>query len=450
MKRAIKLSVLTLFGAFALTSCYKEEGILLEDWTTETHSEDATPDYDIVFNTDQVNRLDIVITADDWEAMQNDLESITGSSSGPGGGGTFSDETPIYVPCEWHFNGLQWYHVGIRYKGNSSLNNAGGVEKLPFRIKFDYFEDDYPEIDDQTFYGFNDLSMSSNYDDKSLLRERLACDLFREAGVPAPKTAFYEVYVDYGDGPVYFGLYTMVEVVFDAMLANQFGSGEGNCYKPDGDGASWSTSGFTLDDFEKKTNEDVADWSDIQAMYDVLHSSQRTSNPTQWRSDLDALFDTDLFLKYLAVNTVLQNWDTYGLMTHNYYLYHDPSDDLIKWIPWDNNESFQEGKMGGSLALDFSDVNAEDWPIIGYIYADDTYRATYNTYVESFIGGPFEPTKMANDFSTQHDIIEASVELEEDPYTYLDNSSDFDNAITELNNHCSSRESDVETYLATQ
>jgi hypothetical protein len=60
-------------------------------------------------------------------------------------------------------------------------------------------------------------------------------------------------------------------------------------------------------------------------MYDYLHASTRTSNPTQWEKDLEPEFDVDGFLKYLAVNTTIQNWDTYGRMTHNYYLYNDPA-----------------------------------------------------------------------------------------------------------------------------
>ena len=39
-----------------------------------------------------------------------------------------------------------------------------------------------------------------------------------------------------------------------------------------------------------------------------------------WRANLETVIDTNVFLKYLAVNTVVQNWDTYGRMTHNYYL----------------------------------------------------------------------------------------------------------------------------------
>jgi spore coat protein CotH len=137
-------------------------------------------------------------------------------------------------------------------------------------------------------------------------------------------------------------------------------------------------------------------------------------------------------------------------MTHNYYLYHDPSDDLIKWIPWDNNEAFQDGKMGGSPAFDFSDVSTDSWPLLGYIYADDVYRTQYNAYLETFTDGVFEPATMSALYSSESALIESSVDMESDPYTYLNSSADFDDAVTDLINHCSQRSTAVESYLATQ
>ncbi len=72
------------------------------------------------------------------------------------------------------------------------------------------------------------------------LREKVAGDVFRNAGLVASHTAFYTLYVDYGDGPVYFGVYTMVEEVDDTVLDTQFSDDDGNLYKPDGDGASFA------------------------------------------------------------------------------------------------------------------------------------------------------------------------------------------------------------------
>lgn len=466
------------------SSCYKEtfvaSGTGLEDWGTTTHSSSATPDYATVFNQNQVNRVDIVIDARYWTIMSNNIKDIYGGSTaggaagggaaaggpgggGPGGGGApttggvtavgggdnFSDQVPTYIPCSWFFNDKEWYNVGIRYKGNSSLSSGyqSGNGKLPFRVKFDYYADDFPEITGQTFYGFSDLSLSSNYNDASFMREKAATDLFREFGVSAPQSAFYELYVDYGEGPVYFGLYTFVEVVFDKMLASQFGSNTGNCYKPDGNGAAWSSANFSITDFEKKTNEAAGDWSDIWSVYDALHASTRTSNTSEYQTDLEAVFDVDLFLKYLAVNTTIQNWDTYGRMTHNYYLYNNPSNGLMSWIPWDNNEAFQEGNSGGSLAFELSEASLEDWPLISYLIDIPAYRATYDAYIDDFIHTAFEPTKMQAQYSTMKNLIESSVNKEITGYTYLTGSSDFDAAVTTIINHASTRYNAADAYL---
>lgn len=455
--------LLILLVITTLSSCYKEEFILpgddLSSWSSTTHSGSAQPDYDIVFDQEKVHRMDIVIDESDWEDMQSNLTSILGSSGTTGGqmggpGGTtgggmdnFSDETPIYVPCDVFYNGIQWYYVGIRYKGNSSLSSSysSGIDKLPFRLEFNYFDKEYPNISDQTFYGFQQLSLSNNYDDESLMREKVATDLFREFGVPAPYSSFYELYIDYGDGPVYFGLYTLVEIVFDTTLEKQFGSNTGNCYKPEDDGASFSAYNFNVYDFEKKNN-DESDWSDITAMYDALHSTTRTSDSEQWQSDLESVFDVDGFLKYLAVNSVIQNWDVYGNMPHNYYLYHDPSDDLLKWIPWDNNEAFQDGKMT-TYNLAYDGISAIDWPLIPYILGQANYEQQYKNYISDFINGAFEPSKMQTQYNANKLLIESYVEAESSPYSFVNNSSEFESAVNALISHCSSRYSTALSYV---
>ncbi len=437
----IKSIILSTSLLLILSSCYKEtvipSGEGLDDWSTTTHSYSATPDYDIVFPQDKVNRFDITISAENWSIMQDDLDDLYGTSSGPGG--SFPDETPVYIPCNIEFNGTNWYYVGIRYKGNSSLSAySNGTKKLPFRLDFNQFEDDYPEITGQTFYGFPALSMSSNYDDKSFIREKMGCDIFRDFGVPAPKAAFYEMYIDYGDGPVYFGLYTGVEVVFETMLASQFNSNTGNCYKPDGDGAAWSSSNFNLADFENKTTGTTGG-TDIQGIYDILHDDSRTSDPSSWKSQLESVFDVDGFLKYLAVNTTIQNWDTYGRMTHNYYLYNDPADGLMKWIPWDNNEAFQDGKMGGALSFEFTEISDNAWPMIKYIIGNTDYENDFKGHISNFIAGAFDPTTMQNTYAYWENIIQSSVESETSDYSFINNIGEFTSAIDELEAHVSAR-----------
>lgn len=406
-----------------------------------SHDNGFPADYDIVFEENKVHRIDIIFTSEEWDDMQDDLANKTAGGGGPGG--TFSSENPDYFPADIYYNGLEWKHVGVRYKGNSSLRANGG--KLPLRFDFDEFEDTYEGISNQRFYGFKELSLSSNYNDPSLVREATADQLFRDFGVPAVRTAYYEIWIDEGSGTSqYYGVYTMCEVIFDTFLKDYFGSKTGNCYKPDGDGAAFATSGFNLDDFELKTNEDANDKSDIQEMYDFLHSSTRTSNPAQWRSDLESVFDVDGFLKYLAANNTIQNWDTYGRMTHNYYLYHDPADGLIKWIVWDNNEAFQTGKRGGSLSFPMTEVGT-DWPLISFLIADETYETQYKAHVKSFIETTFSSSAMNTWYSNQETLLSTSANNERSGYSYVN--GQFSSAISTLKSHNTSRIAAANAYV---
>lgn len=455
-RKQLLIIIITVIST-TLFSCQKEifveDGDGRDDWTSATHSKLVSPNYVVVFDQAQVNRIDIVLSEKEFEIMQENLADILGSVSTSGGGPgagtqTFSEETPIYVPADFYFNGVQWYEVGVRYKGNSSLTSSynQGIGKLPLRFQFDYFKDEYPELTNQRFYGFKELSMSSNYNDESFMREKTGADLFKEFGVPAARSSYFKVYLDNGSGPEYLGLYTMMEVVFDTMLDDVFGSNTGNCYKPDGDGAKFSSNDFNLDDFEKKTNAGQADWSDIQEMYDAIHASNRTTDAAAWRAHLETIFDVDGFLKYLAVNNTIQNWDTYGNMTHNYFLYHDPADDLIKWIAWDNNEAFQTTGRNSPLSFSMSEVSS-DWPLISYIIDQPEYLQIYENYLDSFIKSAFLPSKMESQYTTFESLINSSATSERTGYTFLSSSASFSSAVVTIKNHCSTRSSAVGSYL---
>ncbi len=140
-----------------------------------------------------------------------------------------------------------------------------GIYKLPFRLNFDKFEDVFPGIKNQHFYGFKELSFSPSFRDQSLMREKVTPDIFRLAGIPAAQTAFYRVYIDFGSGLKYCGVYTVVEIPDDNMIKEQFGEEKGNIYKPES-----KLTGFILKEFDKKNNETAADYSDVIAFISAL------------------------------------------------------------------------------------------------------------------------------------------------------------------------------------
>ena len=430
---------------------YSDSVFVPTDWTTATHSKSGAANFSLVFDDSKVHRIDIVVTKNRWQLMLADMTKLYGAFgavSQPGGSSNVTDN-PIFVPSEVFYNGKQWYRVGVRFKGNSSLESTwkGGNYKMSFKLDFDQFENQYPQIDNQRFNGFKQLSLKNNFDDKSLLREKVAADIFRSEGMAVSNTAFYVVYVDYGDGPTYFGVYTLTEEVDDTVIKNQFANSKGNLYKPDGTAASFALGTYNTTELVKENNEDAADYTDIRALYDATHDATRTTDPAAWRTKLEKTFDTDVFLHYLATNTVIQNWDTYGKMTHNYFLYNVASTKKLTWIPWDNNEALQAGKQGGSLPMDFAGLTASQWPLIGYMYQDSVYKAKYKLYAKQVIEGSFKPATIQALYTKYAAMVEPYAITEKRGYSFLSSAADFTQAINALKTHASSRETVVRDYL---
>lgn len=407
------------------------------DWTDASHGKNATPDYQIVFPQDKVNTLEISMAPADWASIQKNVSSLYGTTFGAGGqqpgGGAFPNTEPDYVGVSMKFNGKEWYKVGFRLKGNSTLRNSWrrGIYKLPFRLNMDRYEDEFPQIEDQRFYGFKELSMSPGANDNSLIREKVGSDIFRAAGIPCSQTAFYKVYIDFGTGLKYCGVYTLVEVVDDTMVQNQFGDKRGNIYKPESNFQS-----FVAGQFGKKNNETENDFSDVQSTIAALNSGLRTTDTQQWQTNLEKTFNVEHYVKWLAVNTTMLNWDTYGRMAHNYYLYNAPGKGLT-WIPWDNNEALMNrGNEPYSISLSTTGAN---WPLIRFLMDDPVYNAKYKMYMKEFTGQVFTSAKMNGLFAKYHALISPFVigpeAIEQASYTHLPNNASFTNALETLKQH---------------
>ena len=459
IRTAVNLLYLVLLVIFI--SCSQDEEIAIDevieietpDWTEQSHGDKAEPNYLLIFPDDKVNRIDIKIEPENWKKMQADLVSNVGSGQGgPGQPPGDIEYDLLWVPCNIYFNDIQWYQAGIRYKGNSSLRTTyqRGIKKLPLKLDFDQFEDTYPAIKNQRFYGFKQLSLKNNFDDKSFMREKVASDLFREYGLVSPRTAFYKVYIDFGEGEEYFGLYTLVEEVDDTVIKTQYTDSKGNLYKPEGTGASFAKGSYSVSDMYKKTNETENDYSDIQQLYTIINSPERETSNELWKEKLNVVLDVPKFLKWLAANTTMQNWDTYGRMTHNYYLYNNPESGKLEWIPWDNNEAFQDGKMGGALSISLSEVG-NNWPIIRYIMNDKTWETEYKQNLSGFVNGFFNPGRVNIKYENYRKLIrEFAVgnSGEQSVYTFLNNDADFDAAVDFLKLHVEKRDAAVLQYIS--
>lgn len=404
-------------------------------WSNRSHGNEVAPNYKVVFNQNSVEVMEITMTSTTWTSIQNDVSGKLGYKFGsqnfdgnPGTGGE-----PQFFPVSIKCNNREWYKVGFRIKGNSSLwfTWVQGIYKLPFRLKFDKFEDKYPQIEDQRFYGFQELTFSPGVNDNSLLREKVAPDIFRRAGIPAARTAFYRVYIDFGAGKKFCGVYTMVEVVDDTMVKDQFGENHGNIYKPES-----HLQHFNEFEFPKKNNENTNDYSDVKNFIAALNSNLRNTDRALWRSNLEATFNVNHFLRWLAVNSVMNNWDAYGDIAHNFYLYNHSKNGLT-WIPWDLNDALKPHHDPRN-ELSHVDV-AEYWPLIRYLIEDPIYQEHYRRCMKEFVKNVFTEEKMNTLFEYNHHLIAPYVKgpesVEQGKYTNLQSLHDFDREMFSLKQH---------------
>ncbi len=339
---------------------------------------------------------------------------------------------PVWVPVTIHFAEGVWEEVGFRFKGNSTLSMGwrSGESGLPFKLDFDEFEDDNPALNNQRLYGFKQLSFAwSPQLDSSLQREKVTADIFRDAGVPSAETAFYAVYVDIGDGAgsKFWGIYTAIELPDDTLIETQFADDGGNMYKPAGNGASFAQGSFDEASFDKETNRGSG-YEDVLAVFDALHAETRLSDTAAWRVGLEAVFDVAGFLRWLAANTLLQNFDTYGILAHNYYLYADETAGQLVWIPWDNNIALlpsipmndsiramrqMVSNFGTALTLDL-DINPDRWPLIGFLMEDEQYRQRYLELVAEISSEVFTPERMIPVYEHNFEMLSDYMEAVED------------------------------------
>lgn len=410
-------------------------------WSEASHAADAAPDYDRMFPRDRVQRLDIAICSENFEAMVADLEALLGEvdaggrpGGGPPGDGPPAEDQgppvaleydPVYVPAVLTLDGRTWPGAGVRFKGNSSLRDSylARSEKMPLRLDTDRF-DHLAGSEDQRVWGFEHLVLNPGYSDPSCLRDVLAAEILEDLGVPAARTAFYGVWVDVGEGPEYWGLYTLVEDPDgDGFLDRVFGDDGGNLYKPEQGCADWTC--FDAADFAPERGDPEA--ADVEAAIEAL--LDESLEPEAWRAGLEARFDADGFLRWLATSTFMGSWDSYGNLPHNYYLYGDPTDGgRLAWIPWDHNMSLQEGKMP-LLDLDLADVG-DEWPLIRRLVDDPEYLAAYRAHLQDAAAGLMEPGRFEARAQALQDLVWDWVAAEEAPYTQLTSFEDFEGSVT--------------------
>ncbi|HEV8607866.1 MAG TPA: CotH kinase family protein [Tepidisphaeraceae bacterium] len=189
---------------------------------------------------------------------------------------------------------------------------------------------------DNTLNGMTAISIIFEGNERFLMAEAMAYDLYRRAGNAAPLADFLRLSVD---GRMA-GYHLMVENPNRSFIRRNKVDDSGNLYK-----IRWFGRGI-VGQHEKKTN--------LQSGHDdliaVVEQLRKTRGDEQWKV-IQENFNVNQVATYFAVNMVLSHWDGYF---NNYYTYHDPRKNKWEMYPWDQDKTwgFFDGIGGDEVFFD--------------------------------------------------------------------------------------------------
>ena len=161
-----------------------------------------------LFDTDELIQIDIQMEQEEWEEMLDNA---------------IAEE---YYACDVLINDQKLYNVGVRPKGNTSLSSIASnpdSDRYSLKLEFDHY------VDGQTCLGLDKLILNNNYADATNMKEAVVYDMYQYLGADASLYNYAEISLN-GE---YLGVYLALEAVEESFLMRNYGTVEGELYKPD-------------------------------------------------------------------------------------------------------------------------------------------------------------------------------------------------------------------------
>ena len=278
-----------------------------------------------VFSENHVLDIRVEVTREAWDAMQPSRERRERDG-----------QRYTYVRAKITIDGQPFDDAGLRFKGNSSFRATGPRLKKPFKIDLNRF------TKGQKLHGRTKLNLSNSFLDSAFMKEKLAYELYRAAGLPTPGVGWANLtlVIQGVADPIPLGIYVLVEQVDQRFLASNLGEASKDSLLMKPEVEQWD---YIDDDpnsyrsYNIKSGEKNID--QLRAFASLLKLIDRAPDATFEREIGDHI-DLKQFAGYLAATSILANLDSYVGMPHNYYLVMDKADGRMRILPWDVNEAF--------------------------------------------------------------------------------------------------------------
>jgi spore coat protein CotH len=276
---------------------------------------------DELFDNQLLQRIDLTINSRDWEKLK----------------ANFQDNDYYTVTIAWR--GQTMRNAWARSRG---LGSRSGT-KPGLRVDFNR-----NAAGEQSWLGLKSLVLDNLTQDASCMHELLATKFFERMGLPAPREAFAQLFVN----NKFAGLYAVVEPIDKRFLARVFGGEEG---KIENDGYlyeyKWKYTyqfnylGPELESYQEIFEAKTHEHESMAALYNPIRLMVREINEARddlFLANVAVYLDLPLFMKHVAIQNLLAEWD--GLVGYaglnNFYLYRFEKKTLSQFLLWDADNTF--------------------------------------------------------------------------------------------------------------
>lgn len=237
-----------------------------------------------------------------------------------------------YIVCNVVINGERLDSVGIRTKGASSLDDVRGMklDRYSFTLKLNEYRKG------QKYHGLTKLCLNNNIWDATQMKDAIVYDMAHYLGLAAPLTNYAQITVN----DHLHGYYLAVEPVDKDFCKRNYPEEKSSIYKP------YYNLDYRDDNIKSygMISNDTKYGGGEESMQNVVAALKSVAQG----QDIESHVDIESVLKYMALQTMVVNYDCMtGNNTQNYYLHE--GNGKISLIPWDYNLAW-----GGYPEDDFS------------------------------------------------------------------------------------------------
>lgn len=305
-------------------------------------------------------------------------------------------DTNIYLPRLWVDNGATNYHIGARFKGNSSFDMGGPRKSI--NLTFDMV------VTNGDLMRMETVNLNNAAGDETVMREPLFFNVMSQY-TPCPRGAVCQLYAN---GALW-SVYSLIQQENNQLIKEWFPNAAGDRWRAPNAATGGGGGGFASSNsaFIVFTNQSAWYYTNHYSLKSTSTNTftalQRLTNaiytlhmtPTnQLRDKLENVMAVDDWLWFLGLEILFVDDDSYWNKGADYGFYYEPKSGRIHPVEHDGNEAFTSATGIDYNLSPVTGATGKNRPLLYRLLPINELRQRYLAHLRTVLEENFNPTVM--------------------------------------------------------